>query len=50
MSAISQTFQNTDITVLKQAILKTELEILELSKTPTNFEKELKNKRIILKY
>lgn len=50
MTAIPQTIQNTDIKALKEAILRTELEILELAKRPNFNEEELFNKRIILKY
>lgn len=49
ISIIHSNPKTNDITKIREAILRMEKELLELSKRPNFFEKEIKNKKIVLR-
>ena len=49
ISIIHSNPKSNDISKIREAILRLETEVLEMSKRPNFFEKEIKNKKIVLR-
>ena len=49
ISIINSNIKSDDVTKIKEAVLRLETEVLEMSKRPSFYDKEIKNKKIVLR-
>jgi hypothetical protein len=49
ISIINSNIKSDDVTKIKEAVLRLETEIVQMSKRPNFYDKEIKNKKIVLR-